>query len=190
MKIFIFVFLLLFSLLSRTAQSQALRAVDFFEVIHPDNKRDSSWPDKLVIERITQLTQKEFDKEIQGRWRNTYHCAGKPIKPSERHFDGIARGYLDFIFKNGTFAREEIDKLTKIKKEDSPYNVISKYRFTESRNGRFLCKLQGFSDSEFWLIYLPETGEFGFHSEGATHERCPDGSEVQVILVPIQKEIS
>lgn len=171
------------------SQQQPFSAVEFFEVIHPDNKRNPNWPEKLTIEPITKISQKEFEKQLKGRWRMVHHCGGAPIAPTRNLFDGIQNGYLDMIYKDSTWNREEIDKPTKEKIEGSSQNRGGTFELTPLGNGRFARNESDFS-IEMSLVIIEETNEYGIEQFVSKYILCKDGTPLKFLFVPIKKPIS
>lgn len=165
-----------------------LTGVEFLKVLDPSNKRDPSWPDKLTFQMITSISQDDFDKRIQGRWRVSYHCDGHPVKPNDDFFDGVhGRKYLELGFKDKMQSRNEVEERgTSTSSREltrAPYSLYS------MGNGVFRMEARGFVIKFFHLMRINETGELAIFAEGDMPYACPDGSPLKTIYVPVEMPV-
>ncbi len=82
-------------------------------------------------------------------WHIVYHCNGKPVEYGASHkiFDGIDGGYLNSQINKNSYVREEIDKVTKRKIEESNQNDSGTFEIKPLGKGEFKWSNIGLSES-------------------------------------------
>lgn len=188
MKMFIALFILVGSFVA--AAERQFSAVEFYEVLDASNQRDPSWPARLTLHDDLSMSQEKFFEILQKQWRVSYECNGAPVPSNEDLFDGVHDGYRLQEFAGST------SKLFVMQK-DGKTRMTSTWSFTivPLKDGKFRLDYELEKVPQAITVgpvaHIEETDEDVIHGEGYLERfKCPDGSQVKVLLVPDHAQTS
>lgn len=161
-------------------------AVQFFEVLSPENSRDPKWPVRLGLKDQTNLTKAMFEKLILGNWRLVYHCKGEPVLAASNLYDGISEP--DPYYREYGFFEKSVALVSEVSKGGAKYSVRHTYSVDLLPDGKFQL---GLSHLESLLVgpsvHIDETDELAFRvtSPFLQTVECKDGSPIETLIVPL-----
>ena len=189
---------------SRSAQKmeRPLTAVNFFEPIMDKYPRPKSWPEKLTFQPETGKTYEELQKEMQGTWRMSFACSGRPLTADvlkKRSAFGFYKA--SGISRDIPFLKVHLEKNNQVKRiiggsihelHDSSLlkaeRKIEDYEYQASPNasGSIFVEFKGLLDMEMFPVHILETEEKAFlikekYKDEESKIFCRPGEEFQVI---------
>lgn len=172
--------------------SAPLTAREFF--IPPDARhyRDPSWPERLTLEDVPNLSVDDLSYLLAASpWERVQTCNGAPVTSAFLRTNGFPNywttGRFQFTYDRDQWTRYQT--FPKELKRDAIQGLTIPYEVESYGGNLFKIKQVPYQEDFYFVQRVNETGELVLVLPHP-NRFCPDGSPVQTLQVPLVPNVS